>query len=300
MNDLSIAFAPPRRKGIITHAILAIISATAGGLLLLLAFDQPGRSLFILWIILSLVFIAPLPVILYQGYALYRALYYLERDGLRLRWGLRIEDIPIPDIEWIRPASEMGFHLPLPLINFPGAILGTRVIEGLGPVEYLASEQDTLLLIATPKKIYAINPRNPGEFIRAYRKVSEMGSLSPISSSSERTINFFRLVWTNKFLRTVFIGSFWLNVLLFALVNVTISQHTSISLGFNPDGSIVTPGPPEQLFLFPFLSIFTFIFDFLTSLFFFHRRNQNSVAYLFCACSLITPILLIITTLFII
>jgi len=49
---------------------------------------------------------------------------YWLAHGLRLRWGLRAEDIPLPEIEWIRPASDLGFHLPKPFLSMPGALLG--------------------------------------------------------------------------------------------------------------------------------------------------------------------------------
>jgi hypothetical protein len=298
MSDLKLSFAPPRRTGLIIHASIAAGSLIIGGGLLFLAFDQPGRNLFLVWIILSLLILAPLPVLIYRGYALFRALYTIGRDSLRLHWGLRSEDIPIPQIEWIRPAAELGFHLPLPLLAFPGAILGNHSVEGLGPVEFLSSDIQTLTLIATPAKIYAISPANPGEFMKAYRMVSEMGSLSPSAPTSNRSVNFLSLVWSNKFLRTVYIASFWLTVLLFVLVNVVISQNASISLGFNPDGTRVPQGPSAQLILLPILSSFTFMVDLLAGMFIYHRKNRNILAYILSMSSLVTPILLIIATLF--
>jgi hypothetical protein len=297
MMNLPVKFSPPRRRGLIIHAAIAAFSMVGGGTSLFLAFDQPGGRFFTYWVVLSLIFLIPLPVILYRGYALYRALYTLERDGLRLRWGLRTEDIPLPNIEWIRPVKEMGFHIPLPLLNLPGGILGSRHVEGLGQIEFLAAEQDGMLLIATPGKIYAISPTSPNDFMRAYQMVSEMGSLTPIDSRSGATIQFISHAWKDRFLRTLFIASLWLTILLFILVNVYIPQRSAISLGFNTNGSLIPPGPSEQLLLLPILASFTFVFDLATSLFFYRRLEQRPVAYLISASSVITPLLLIIATL---
>jgi hypothetical protein len=96
----------------------------------------------------------------------------------------------------------------------------------------------------------------------------------------------------------VYIASFWLTVLLFVLVNVVISQNASISLGFNPDGTRVPQGPSAQLILLPILSSFTFMVDLLAGMFIYHRKNRNILAYILSMSSLVTPILLIIATLF--
>jgi Bacterial PH domain len=300
MMNLPAKFSPPRRRGLIIHAAIAGISILGGGTGLFLAFDQPGRGYFPYWIAISLILLLPLPVIIYRGYALYRALYTLERDGLRLRWGLRFEDIPLPNIEWIRPAGEMGFHIALPLFNLPGGILGTRRIEGLGLVEFVAAEQDTMLLIATPGKVYAISPTSPNDFMRAFKTVSEMGSLSPIVSQSGATIQFISQAWKDRFLRTFFIASLWLTILLLILVNVYIPQRSAISLGFNVNGTLLPPGPSQQLILLPILAGFTFVFDLVVSLFFYRRKDQRFVAYLISASSVITPILLVIALLFLV
>ena len=48
----------------------------------------PGFLLYLIPIVLGLIFI---PLLAYRTYALWRASYLLERDGIYLRWGLREE-----------------------------------------------------------------------------------------------------------------------------------------------------------------------------------------------------------------
>jgi hypothetical protein len=50
----------------------------------------------------------PVPFLGYRAYALLRADYYIDRDSLAMLWGLRVEDIPLTDIEWVRPASDVA------------------------------------------------------------------------------------------------------------------------------------------------------------------------------------------------
>ena len=144
-------FLPARRKGLIVHissgTVLLISSITA----FWFALQQQAGSTLLLLMAISIVLLAPLTMVVYRGYALLKASYSLERNGLHLVWGLRYEDIPLADVEWVRPANELGFHLPLPPLAWPGAILGTRTVEGLGLVEFLASDTDNLMLITTPE-----------------------------------------------------------------------------------------------------------------------------------------------------
>ncbi|NMC78371.1 MAG: hypothetical protein GYA59_03330, partial [Chloroflexi bacterium] len=88
-------FLPERRTGLIVHigAAILLIGASLGSFLL--AQRQIASSYFVLLLLLSVALLLPLALILYRGYALLRANYILEREGLRLRWGLRSEDIPL-------------------------------------------------------------------------------------------------------------------------------------------------------------------------------------------------------------
>ena len=63
---------------------------------------------------------APLPLFTYRLYSLWRSTYVVARDGMRLRWGLRVEDIPISDILWVYRADEVEFSPSLPLLRWPG------------------------------------------------------------------------------------------------------------------------------------------------------------------------------------
>jgi hypothetical protein len=157
-------FEPPRRRGIILHVTASLILLASGGTLFYFAMQEQVGTYFVLFLLFSLILLGALPLVVYRGYALQTAYYILERDGLRLHWGLREEDIPLPDIEWIRPADELGFDLPRPLLVWPGALLGVRRVEGLGLVEFLASELETMILVATPNKVFAISPQDPGAF----------------------------------------------------------------------------------------------------------------------------------------
>ncbi|MRR31621.1 hypothetical protein EG834_15120, partial [bacterium] len=179
-NRLPVTFLPPRRRAMLLHILAAIGFLAVSAASLTIALQQQVSGFFALLLLLSLAFFIPLPVVLYRAYALYNAAYTIERDGVRIRWGLRAEDIPLTSIEWVRPVSALGFHLPFPRLSFPGAILGLRKVDELGEVEFLASDGASMLLIAAPHKVYAVSPEDTRGFMRAFQDAIELGSFSPL------------------------------------------------------------------------------------------------------------------------
>jgi hypothetical protein len=292
-------FPPARRYGLIFHAAAGAIFLGAAVLVFLLVFQRETGQVFIFGVLLSVVLASPLPLLIYRGYALTQASYLLDRDGLRIRWGLRAEDIPLPHIEWVRPADELGFRLPLPFLQWPGAVTGKRTVEGLGPVEFIASDVRRLLLVATPEKIYAISPADERNFVRAYRHIIELGSLTPIPSRSILPAVFLQRVWLDRLARAMIITGLGLTVLLAAAVILLIPAHPTIFLGYNAAGQPLEPVSPERLLLLPFLGVVEYVLDLLVGLFFYRLNDQRLVAYIIWGSSSLPPLMLLLAVLFI-
>ena len=287
-------FLPSRRSGFIFQGVILVFLGVSGGLSFWSSLRQDIGSDLVFFLVLSVLFLAPTPLILYRIYSLSQATYTLERDGLRIRWGLRAEDIPLPQIEWVRPASELGFALRMPWIATPGAFLGTINVEGLGMVEFVASDVHTMLLVATPSKVYAISPADPNAFIRSFRRMIELGSLSPLPSYSARPVVFIERVWNDRPARYMLIAGLILTVALFLLVSLRIPSMSSVSLGFNAARQPFTPGPAESLLLLAVLGGFAYALDLLVGLFFYRRESSRPVAYLLWGTSVAAPVLLLV------
>ncbi len=289
-------FYPPRRRGLIVHLLAGILLLAGSIACLILAFNQPQEGRFALLLLGSLVLFAPLPWVFYRAYALMNAFYRLERDGLRLRWGLRAEDIPLPEIEWVRPARELGFNLPLPPLSAPGAALGSRQVAELGTVEFMASETDSLLLVATRERVYAISPQDERAFNRAFQRMIELGSLTPLQPYSAQPAAFARRVWDDRPARWFLMAGLILTVLLLIVVALAIPAHPQISLGFDALGQPLPPVPGEQLLLLPVLGILIYLTDLLGGIYFYRREADRPVAFLLWIASAFTPLLLLIAT----
>lgn len=281
------------------NALIIFVMGGASTLAFLIGLNQQIGAYFVLLLILSLLLFAPLPWVIYRTYALGRADYRLERDGLRLRWGLRAEDIPLSDVEWVRRSSDMAIDLARPPLSWPGAILGSVRAPDLGPVEYLASTTQGLLLIATTKKVYAISPEDPGAFMRSFQRSLELGSLTPISSSSVLPAAYLTTVWSDKAARTLLASGFLLTLLLFAGISLMIPGLGTASLGFYPNGAPLPPGPAEQLILLPILGAFLFVADLAAGLFFYRDDHYRLVAYIIWGSGVLTTILFILAVVFI-
>ncbi|MBI9043011.1 MAG: PH domain-containing protein [Anaerolineaceae bacterium] len=292
-------FKPHRQTGMIIHLGFILVLGALGTIFFFLALEQQEGSRLILFIALALLILAPLPLLIYRAFALLQARYDLERDGLRIRWGLRAEDIPLPDIEWIRPASDLGYRMPLPLLRWPGAILGNRMVEGLGPVEYMASDFLNMLLVATPTKIYAISPEQPGLFLNTFQRTTEMGSPTPLESQSTLPAIFFRKVWNDIRARILIIAGSFLAFALFAIVSVAIPSRERIALGFSSSGKPLPAGPSESLILLPALAGLVFFLNLFLGLYFFRSENHKVLAYILWTGSSLTSILLLIAVGFI-
>ncbi|MFN7035500.1 MAG: PH domain-containing protein [Bellilinea sp.] len=292
-------FYPPRRRGLIFH-LLAGAFLLAGSIAgLILAFSQPQEGRFVLLLLGSVALFAPLPWVFYRGYALMNAFYRLERDGLRLRWGLRAEDIPLPEIEWVRPASELGFDLPLPPLIVPGAVLGSRQVAELGTVEFMASETNTLLLVAARERVFAISPQDGRAFNRAFQRMIELGSLTPLQPYSAQPAALARRVWDDRPARWFLIAGLILTTLLLIIVALAIPSHPSISLGFDPQGQPLPPVEGEQLLLLPVLGILIYLVNLLSGIYFYRRESHRAVAFMVWIASAFTPLLLLIAAGFI-
>ena len=287
-------FDPPRRRGLIVHIAASIVFGTLTAACLLVGLRQSVGGYFVLLMLLSLVFFAAFLLFVYRGYALLRARYLIEREGLRLRWWLRAEDIPIHQVEWVRRSSDLPYTLRLPPLRWPGALIGTVRVRELGPVEFLAAGPETLLLVATPNRVYAISPANPDAFLRAFRGTIELGSIDPLDSLSVQPAAYAQQIWQDRLARWLVGLSLVLALLLFIAVSLAIPGRASISLGYATDGSPLPPVPSEQLLLLAVLGAFAVVVDLLGGLFFYRQKDGQVAAYLLWGTGVLTPFLLLL------
>jgi hypothetical protein len=293
-------FPPPRRRGRNVHLLLIAVLTSLVAIFVVLASRQPVGLLFILYILPAVLAFLPIPALIYRLYSLLRSSYALDRDQLSIVWGLRSEQIPVSEIEWVRPLAAMTQPFRLPFLRLPGSLLGRRRHPDLGPVEFLASDRKKLLLVATSSRVFAISPDAPVDFLTEIQQAMEMGSLSPAQSRSVYPSFVIVHAWDSLAARYLWLAGLFMNIGLLVWVTLLAPSLAHISLGFLPSGAARPPSPGYSLILLPIVSIACYLIGWFTGLMIYRRESHRPMAFIVWAGGLVSSVLFLLAVLFIV
>ena len=298
MNDGH--YPPPKRRGMIVHSLLLLTLTviTVVGFFNLSSSDVGPR--FLIWLLVALVTFVPIPFFAYRIYSLWRADYHIDRDSLAISWGLRVEDIPLSDIEWMRSADDLITPLALPSLPLPGGLLGIRRHPELGVVEFLASDAKKLLLIATAKRVFVISPENPSGLSQTFARATEMGSLQPVEAKSVYPSFVVTQAWENGIARYLWLTALFLNIGLFIWASLIIPSTPRVALGQQFAGGILETVPSSQLIIFPVASLLLAVIGWVAGLYFYRWDRERVLAFIIWGSSTLTSLLFLLAVLFII
>ena len=301
MIDTKVGHFPPAKQfGLILHALIILLLAGAS----IWGFSNLTNArvgpMFVSYLLTGILAFAPIPFLGYRAYALFKADYYIDRDSLAILWGLRVEDIPLTDIEWVRPASDLTHPLSLPRFRLPGAVLGTRRHPDLGAVEFIASTAKNLILIATSKHVFAISPRDAASLVRTFARATELGSLTPTEAKSVYPSFVITQAWESPGARFLWMTGLLLNLGLVAWVGVLIPSVSQIPFGFNPFGVPNETAPSVRLILLPLISALMFITGLLAGLYLYRWDKERPLAFIIWLSSTLCALLFLIAVLFLV
>jgi hypothetical protein len=301
MNDLKTGHFPPAKQlGLTLHAvILLVLAGTSIWGFTNLTNAQVGPR-FVSYLLMGLLAFAPIPFLGYRAYALLKADYYIDRDSLAILWGLRVEDIPLTDIEWVRPASDLSHPLSLPRFRLPGGVLGRRRHPDLGAVEFIASSPKNLILIATSRNVFAISPRDAGSLVRTFARATELGSLIHTEAKSVYPSFVITEAWESPVARFLWISGLLLNLGLVAWVGLLIPSLSQVPFGFDPFGVPNETAPSIRLILLPLLSALLFIIGILAGLYFYRWEKERPLAFIIWISSALCALLFLMAVLFLV
>jgi hypothetical protein len=277
----SLSFYPPHRLGLIAQVTAILLLVIIGALGLWQTAQAPIGPGFLLYLIPVLLAFILIPLIGYRAYSLWRASYLLERDGIYLRWGLREEVIPMDLVTWVRMEQDLETNLPRPWFRWPGAILGVRTLPDGTNLEYLAAQSNE-------------------EFMLAYLRFAELGSLTPLEAHSAYPANLLRRIWGSPYARYLLLGGLFASILLLVLVSLYIPALTTVSLRLNQDGSPTEMLPSAYLLLLPVLNGILYFANVLLGMYLFRFDGQRTLAYLLWGSGLFTALLFLIAVVFVI
>src|SRR5688572_8951839 len=293
-------FPPAKQLGLILHAILILLLAGASIWGFSNLTNAPVGPTFVSYLLIGILGFAPIPFLGYRAYALFKADYYIDRDSLAILWGLRIEDIPMTDIEWVRPASDLTNPLSLPPLRLPGAVLGTRRHPDLGAVEFIASSARNLILVATSKHVFAISPRDAAALVRTFARATELGSLTPTEAKSVYPSFVITQAWESPVARFLWMTGLLLNLGLVAWVGFLIPSLSQVAFGYDISGVPNVTVPSAQLILLPLISGLLFITGFLTGLYLYRWDKERPLAFIIWISSTLSALLFLLAVLFLV
>jgi len=255
---------------------------------------------FLTWLLVSLFSFAPIPFFAYRVYSLFRADYHIDRDSLAISWGLRVEDIPLSDIEWMRSADDLIDPLALPALPLPGGLLGIRRHPELGIVEFLASDPKKLLLIATAKRVFVISPDNPAALAQTFARATELGSITHTEAKSVYPSFVVTQAWESGLARYLWLSALFLNLGLFIWASLIIPSTPQVALSPQFVGGAPESVPSSQLILFPVASLLLSITGWIAGLYFYRWEHERVLAFIVWGSSALTGLLFLLAVLFII
>ena len=293
-------FPPPKQRGLIIHSVIILVLA----IIAFFGFINLTRAdvgpIFLISLLVALASFTPIPFFVYRAYSLLHADYHLDRDSLAINWGLRMEDIPLTDIEFIRSSDDLTTPLPLPSLPIPGGLLGMRRHPDLGAVEFLASDSKKLLLVATAKHVFVISPDDPAGLTQTFARATELGSLIPVESKSVYPSFVVTQAWQSGLARYLWLTTLFLNLGLFIWASFIIPSTPRVALGLQFAGSALETVPSSQLIIFPVASLLLSVAGWIAGLYFFRWEKERVLAFIVWASSMLMSLLFLLAVLFII
>jgi len=293
-------FPPPKRRGLIIHGIVILILAVIASIGFINLTRADVGPAFLISLLIALVSFTPIPFFVYRAYSLWRADYHLDRDSLAINWGLRVEDIPLTDIEWIRSADDLTHPVALPPLPLPGGLLGIRRHPDLGTIEFLAADSKKLLLVATAKRVFVISPENPVELMQTFARATELGSITPADAKSVYPSFVVTQAWQSGLARYLWLTGLFLNLGLFIWASIIIPSTPRVALGPQFIGSALETVPSSQLIIFPVASLLLSAAGWIAGLYFYRWEKERVLAFIVWGSSTLTSLLFLLAVLFII
>lgn len=275
-----LTFYPPKRTGTIFHILLMILFSAAG-IWGIWGVSSVQMALQLLpYLALIILFLAAIPYLFYRLYGLHRAAYSLERGGITLRWGWRLETLPMSEIKWVLRIDDLEVPPQPPPLRWPGAVTGVRRFQRGPEVEFLASSVRNLVIIAARGRYYAISPIYQDEFISAYQNLTELGTITQLRGESIRPTLVISEVSNNRITLGLILAGGLLNISLLIWTLLVIPDRQSVSLGFSPQGIPHEPLESVRLILFPIITTTAYLANLVLGLFLYRNEENRGLAFI--------------------
>lgn len=275
-------FIPSRGIGVSVGAFLLLLLLGTSAFAVYSFASSAISPLTPLWVFVPLFGLPMAAFVGYRMYGLLTAEYYLDREGFSLTWGLASEQIPLAAISNVLPAGDLlGGAVLRRAMAWPGILIGEREIEGVGTVNFFATNAgDELLLLTTGDMHFAISPPNAKAFLKAFGQMTQMGSLRRIERKSSRPDFLSTRLWTDRLARWLIFGGIALPMTqLIYLALRASSLPAEVPFGFDPAGLPDPLAPPGRLLLLPLIGGVCWLIDLALGAWVYGNQRDRTLSY---------------------
>jgi uncharacterized membrane protein len=165
----------PTRSGFVSLGVAIVFGAVAIFLLNSLLQQNDLFAAFQLFIGLLLALIITVSTLYWTIIAI-KLRYYLDRNGVAIRWGLTQYFIPFEHIKSVVPGRGLPVSPKFWGLNIAGLRFGWSRLAEYGPLKFhtTASLADSLLIVASDYT-YVISPFHPDQFLKAWQARQSLG-----------------------------------------------------------------------------------------------------------------------------
>ncbi len=231
---------------------------------------------------LGLALLLSIPLLLLLAYHTLSCLtlrYRLDRNGVTVRWFGVEQVIPIGDIQRIVPGRELGNVVVRRRgLRWPGHERGLGLVPGIGRTRFLATRplREQLLLV-TPRRAYAISPRDAEGFLRAYEARRELGPNRLLEGGARYADWLTWRLWCDQTAQALLGAALIVNLGLFAYLCARFAGlDLQLALHFNSLGQVDRIGPRMELFALPIIGLIVLAVNLVLGLALYRRERAGS------------------------
>jgi len=263
--------------------------------------DIPNEQISLVSFLLGLLVLVSLPVLAILAYHTLSCAtlrYRLDRNGITIYGAGTQQTIPIGGVRQILSGDQVqGVITNRRGLRWPGCERGVGRIPGIGVVHFFATRPwpDQLLLL-TSGPAFAVSPRTPERFLKAFAARQELGPNRQLEAGVRRARWLSWPLWTDQRAWALIGAASILNLVLFAFLSTLFpALDLQLPLHFSGLGEVDRIGGKMELFALPTIALIVFGANLVAGLILY--RWERAGSYLLWGAAVAAQVLFWLATL---